>query len=331
MKYRSVFLFLTLVPGSLLLAHGQENSSLALSQTISLPNVQGGFNHMSVDAVQLRLFAAAPTNKTVEVVDLKTGKWWRSLEGEKPAAVRYAPEFNQLYVSRGQSLYVYDGKTFDLIASIDLESNLDELQYDARAKRLYVGCMTLGKTGIAVIAIPEGKLLGKIPLPDKPQGIAVEQDGSRIFANIPTVKQVAVMDREKRTLLHTWPLEDVEGNTPLGLDEADHRLFVGARRPAQLVVLDTATGKPIAKIDTNSDADDLFYDPAGRRIYISCGEGFIDVVEQRDADHYQMLARVPTVAGARTSTFSSQRNSFYLGVPRRGEQPAEFRVFEVGK
>src|SRR5258708_40091593 len=110
MKCSSVF-SLTLVLGSLSpAAHCQESSSLVLSQTISLPNVQGGFNHMSVDAEHQRLFAAAPTNKTVEIVDLKTGKPWRSLEGERPAAVRYAPEVNQLYVSRGMSVYLYDGK-----------------------------------------------------------------------------------------------------------------------------------------------------------------------------------------------------------------------------
>jgi DNA-binding beta-propeller fold protein YncE len=273
----------------------------------------------------------APTNNTLEIVDLKTGRPWRTLEGGKPAAVRYAPEFNQLYVPRGQSLDIYDGKTLDPIASIDLGSNLDELQYNASAKRLYVACMAPDKTGIAVIAIPEGKLLGKIPLPAKLQGVAVEQKGSRIFANIPGVKQIAVMDGEQRKLLNTWLLENVEGNSPLGLDEAHHRLFIGTRHPAQLLVLDTTTGKPIANVDISSDADDLFYDPVNKRIYVSCGEGFIDVIEQRDADHYELIARIPTVAGARTSTFSGKLNAFYLGVPRRGEQPAELRIFKVEK
>lgn len=328
MKHGSAVL-LALIVSTLLPAYGQ-SGPLVLSQTIKLPNVQGGFNHMSVDPEHLRLFAAAPTNKTLEIVDLKSGEPGRSLQGEKPAAARYAPEFNQLYVSRGQGVSIYDGKTLDLITTIDLESNLDELQYEAHTKRLYVGCMTLGKTGIAVIAIPEGKLIGKIALPDKPQGIAVEQNGSRIYANMPTLKQVAVMDRERRVLLNSWPLADAEGNTPLGLDEARHRLFIGTRHPAQLVVLDTATGRVVAKIDTNNDADDLFYDPANKRIYVSCGEGFIDVLEQRDADHYRLIARVPTVAGARTSAISIEGNRFYLGVPRRGDQPAELRVFRVG-
>jgi hypothetical protein len=191
--------------------------------------------------------------------------------------------------------------------------------------------MAPGKTGTAVIAIPEGKLLGKIPLPAKLQGVAAEQEGNRIFANIPGGKLVAVMDGEKRKLLNTWLLEGIDGNSPLGLDEARHRLFVGTRHPAQLVVLDTTTGKPMAKVDISSDADDLFYDPANKRIYVSCGEGFIDVIEQRDADHYTLSTRIPTVAGARTSTFSGTLNAFYLGVPRRGDQPAELRIFKVEK
>jgi DNA-binding beta-propeller fold protein YncE len=308
-------------------SRAQEPKPLELTQTIQFPAVQGGFNHMSVDAARQRLYAAMPTNTTVEVADLKAGKPLRSLTGERPAAVRYAPEFDQLYVAQPQGVSIYDGKTLDLIANVDLGSNIDELQYDARAKRLYAGCMAAGKTGVAVIAIPEGKLVAKIALPDKPQGIAVEPGGGRIYANMPTLKQVAVMDAAKAALLAAWPLDGAEGNAPLGLDAARHRLFVGVRRPAQLVVLDTETGRIVAKVDTNNDADDLFYDAAHQRVYVSCGEGFVDVIAQHDADHYVPLARVATVAGARTSTFSPQLNRLYVGVPRRGDLPAEVRVY----
>lgn len=326
---RSFLFLLTLVLWILPAVLGQEASSLVLSQTVSVPGVQGGFNHISVDARRLRLFAAAPTNSTLEMIDLKAGKPWRTLAGEKPAAARYAPEFDQLYVSRGQSLYIYDGKTYDVVARIYLGSNLDELQYDARTKRLYVGCMSSDKTGIAVISVPDGKLLGKIALPDKPQGFVVEHEGNRIFANMPDLRQVSVIDAETRVLLTTWQLDPGLANVPMGLDEAHHRLLVGTRHPAQLLILDTDTGKAVARVDTSNDADDLFYDPANKRIYVSCGEGFVAVVEQRDADHYRLLARIPTVAGARTSAFSGELNSFYLGVPRREDQPAEVRVFRL--
>jgi DNA-binding beta-propeller fold protein YncE len=104
--------------------YGQEKGALVQVQTISVPGLQGGFNHMSVDAGHQRLYAAAPSSGTVEIIDLNSGKPWRTLKGERPAAVRYAPEFNQLYVTQGQSVVVYDGKTLNEITSIDLQSTL---------------------------------------------------------------------------------------------------------------------------------------------------------------------------------------------------------------
>jgi hypothetical protein len=83
---------------------------------------------MAVDSGRKLLFATAPTNKTLEVVDLKSGKYLRSLDGEVPAAVRFAPEFNQLYVTRGESVYIYNGTTFEVANKVDLQCRLDELQ-----------------------------------------------------------------------------------------------------------------------------------------------------------------------------------------------------------
>ena len=142
-------------------------------------------------------------------------------------------------------------------------------------------------------------------------------------------RKVAVLDRERRVALDPWSLRDVQGNTPLALDEAHHRLFVGARRPARLLILDTLTGNRVTEVVIDGYVDDLFWDPAHQRIYISCGDGFIDVLEQHDADHFRRIARVPTAANAATSIFSAPLNSFYLGVPRRGTEPAEIRVFKI--
>jgi len=310
---------------------GQQGSSLSPLRTIALPNVQGGFNHMSVDPGQQRLFAAAPTNGTVEIVDLKVGKALRVIEGERPAAVRFAPEFNQLYATRGQSVYIYDGKTLDQVAKVNLESSLDELQYDPRAKQLYVGVMAADKTAIAILSLPDGKQLGSIKLPGKPQGFIVEQKGKRIFANVPALKQIAVMDRESRTLLQPWTLTGTQGNYPIDLDEDHHRLFVGCRQPPRMLVFDTVSGKQVASIEINGDTDDLFFDPVRKRVYVSSGDGSIDVIDQRDADHYQARRRIPTVAGARTSAISVALNVFCLGVPKRGDGSAEIRVFRGQK
>jgi hypothetical protein len=123
--------------------------------------------------------------------------------------------------------------------------------------------------------------------------------------------------------------EGAERNFPMALDEANHRLFVGCRQPARLVVFDTSTGQPVADLAVSGDTDDLFYDAARKRLYISCGEGFVDVIGQVDGDTYQLRERIPTRPGARTSFFSPGLNEFYLAVPERGNQPAEIRVFVI--
>src|SRR6476646_10546411 len=63
--------------------HGQDKPPLRLIQKISLPNVKGRIDHMDVDIQGKRLFVAGLENGTLEVVDLKSAKWLRSVPGVK--------------------------------------------------------------------------------------------------------------------------------------------------------------------------------------------------------------------------------------------------------
>jgi len=125
-----------------------------------------------------------------------------------------------------------------------------------------------------------------VKLAKHPESFQLEQNGSRIFVNVPDAKQVAVVDREKRAVIATWPMEKFQANFPMALDESNHRLFIGCRKPARLVVLDTDTGKPVTDLAISGDIDDLFYDLIRTQLYLSCGEGFIDVIRQRSPDKY---------------------------------------------
>jgi hypothetical protein len=147
--------------------------------------------------------------------------------------------------------------------------------------------------------------------------------------NVPGAKEIAVIDREKESVIQHWPLKDFNANFPMALNEEQKRLFVGCRSPAQFVVFDIDTGKTVSNLPTCGDADDLYYDAAPKRIYISCGEGFLDVIQQNGQNAYRPLERIKTRAGARTSFFSPQRRELFLGVPARGNYPAEIRVFKT--
>jgi hypothetical protein len=125
----------------------------------------------------------------------------------------------------------------------------------------------------------------------------------------------------------TWPTRTAKSNFPMALDEENHRLFVGCRRPAKALVFDTSSGKEITSFDIVGDTDDLFYDAAQKRLYVSGGEGYLDVVQDRGANQFSRIAHLPTASGARTSLFVSDQSRLYLAVPHRGAQRAEIRVY----
>ena len=147
--------------------------------------------------------------------------------------------------------------------------------------------------------------------------------------NIPTSQKIVVVDREKRAAITAWLTAGAAANFSTALDETHHRLFVGFRQPATLVVFDTESGKAVANLDSPGDADDIFYDNSRRRIYVSGGDGSIGIVQQNDADHYKTMTKIPTASGARTSLFVPELSRFYLAVPHRGAQTAEVRVYEA--
>jgi hypothetical protein len=68
-------------------APAQESAPLLLVETIKMTTgVEGKFDHMAVDVKGDRLFVTAPQHHTIEVFDLKTGKWVCSISAlGKPA------------------------------------------------------------------------------------------------------------------------------------------------------------------------------------------------------------------------------------------------------
>ena len=101
----------------------------------------------------------------------------------------------------------------------------------------------------------------------------------------------------------------------------------GLRKPPNLEVLDSESGKIIATLPTAGMTDDMAFDPTGKRIYVACTE-FAAVYSQKDADHYETIAKIPTKSGAGTSFWSPELNRYYVGAPAHDNEEAAILVFE---
>jgi DNA-binding beta-propeller fold protein YncE len=272
---------------------------------------------------------AALGNNTVEVLDVKADVHFRSLPGfREPQGIAVAADPRAVAVANGQGegLQLLGADDYRPGALVRLGDDADNVRYDAAAKRLYVG---FGDGALAAIDPAAGKLLGQVKLAGHPESFQLERDGSRAFVNVPNADQVAVVDRTSMKVMSTWPITTARANYPMSLDEANHRVFIGCRRPAKVLVLDTASGKERSSFEIVGDTDDLFYDAARKRLYVSGGDGFIDVVQDQGDNKFSRIAHLPTAAGARTSLFVPDQDRLYLAVPHRGNQRAEIRVYEV--
>ena len=323
---RSVVCALTGAMLAMQLSSAQE--PLTLTTAIELPRVEGRIDHLAFDAAGQRLFVAALGNNTVEVIDVKAGKHLRSLPGfREPQGIAALPDAKLIAVANGQGDGVqFVSDDYRMALAVRLGDDSDNVRYDAAAKRVYVG---FGSGAIAAVSAGDAKLIGEATLAGHPESFQLERSGTRIFVNVPNADHIAVVDRGSMRVTATWPVRTAKANFPMALDETSHRLIVGCRRPAKALVYDTTSGKEITAFDILGDTDDLFYDTARKRLYVSGGEGFIDVFQSDDANRFSRLARVPTAAGARTSLFVSDPSRLFLAVPHRGSQRAEIRVFEA--
>ena len=306
----------------------QSNAPLRLEGTISLPGVKGRIDHLAFDAGDQRLFVAALGNNTIEVIDIKSGKVVREIGGlAEPQGVIYEPEKKRLWVANGNDgkVRIFDGQTFQPVKSIDLGDDADNIRRDSTAQRIFVG---YGNGGIAVFDL-EGNKVADVKLDAHPESFQLEKNGSRLFVNLPNSRKVAVIDRTKSAVAASWTTDDAQANFPMALDEANGRLFIVCRIPAELLVLDSKSGAVVAKLSTVGDSDDVFYDQKRKRIYATGGEGAITVYQQHDADHYSKMAQLETVKGARTGLFVPELGRLFLAVRQQGANPAAIWVYGV--
>lgn len=303
---------------------------MLLVQEIPLPNVGGRIDHFTFDAKRKRVIGAALGNNTVEVVDTFSGRDIHSIAGAAaPQGLVYVAEFDKLFVANGTDgkLRIYSGDSFKTLNTLEIGEDADNVRYDPAEKRVYVAYGGDEEGGIAAIdAASEKRLEDVAKLDAHPESFQIAASKPFIYANIATKAKVVLIDKTTHKVTD-WPLKSGKANYPMALDEADHRIFVVTRKPAQLVVLDSDSGAMVTSIPCVNDSDDVYYDAGRKRIYAPGGEGFISIIQQIDADHYQSIAKIPTTVGARTGLWYEKRDRFYLAVPATSKQGASLWVY----
>ena len=320
----AVFLAASLIWSATVTAQTAD-APLVLETKIPLGQVSGRIDHLAIDAKRQRLFVAELDNNSLGVVDLAAGKVLHTVAGlREPQGVAYVPFTDSIYVANAGdgSVHVLRGDDLAPIGRIELGEDADNVRVDTQRNRVLVG---YGNGALAVIDPATRTKAADIRLKGHPESFQIDETGTKVFVNVPDARDIEIADLASQAN-RSLPTQGAGSNFPMAIDGEAHRVLVAFRSPPTLMALSSQDGRVVAKIETCGDADDVFVDAKRHRVYVSCGEGVVDVLEQREAE-YRRLARVPTVSGARTSLFVPELDRLFVAVRSRSGEPAAIWVF----
>lgn len=298
--------------------------------TIPLKGRPGNLDYVNLDTKRDRLLVANKANGTLDIVDLKAGKLLMQIPGQDGVqGIAYAADQDRVYVGLGEGGFVnvFTAEDFKLVKTLKFKDDADAVRYNQATQRLYVAH---ADKALGVIDTKALSVKADVKLPGGAEAFQLETGRPRLYLNVPSSNLVIVIDTEKNTVVQQFPLTQGAGNYAMALDEPNHRLFVSCRKKPVLVVLDTETGKELAAVPIPTGTDDLWFDAKRKLLYTSCGEGFLAVIRQQDADRYEAAARIPTTKGAKNCYFDAATGRLFLSVPRQGGKPGpEIEIYQA--
>jgi len=317
----------------------QEKLRLKLISTTPMPGFTGDLDHFGLDLKGNRLFLASEDQKTVEVFDLRTGERIHSIKGfGQPLTMAYLAESNRLIVTDGgdsDAVELVDCKDYKIISTLKLGQGVDHGVYNPLNRYFYVenGGGPDGKVHVlSIIDTKSFKRVGEVTgLPgNSNEGMVIDHEGKKLYVNLTGTDEIGIIDLNTRQLIARWPLPDAHVAHAIALDEPNHRLFTATRKPAQFIVFNTDTGKVVTTLPCVGVNSDMWLDVARKRIYVT-GSETASVFEQRDADHYEHLAEVPTAYRAKSSIFVPELKRLYVADSGKGKPDAKLalQIFEV--
>jgi DNA-binding beta-propeller fold protein YncE len=298
---------------------------LILEAKIPLGQVSGRIDHLGIDLKRQRLLVAELGNNSLGVVDLAAGKVLHRIAGlSEPQGVAYVAFADSVFVANAGdgSVHVLRGEDLTPIGRIELGDDADNVRVDTAHNRVLVG---YGKGALAVIDPVSLSKTADIRLKAHPEGFQIDETGAQVFVNVPDAHEIVMADLTAGST-RSLPTQGAGSNFPMAIDGEAHQVLVVFRSPPSLMALSSQDGHVVAKVETCGDADDVFVDRKRRRVYVSCGEGVVDVLESGEAG-YRQVARVPTVPGARTSLFVPELDRLFVAVRAASNDPAAIWVF----
>ena len=305
--FRILLVLSTMILASGSLAHAADTPNYRIVERIKVPD--GGFDYATFDAATGHVYMPRGTYTTV--IDVKTGKASQLSSGASNHMALVVPGTTLVVLTQSVGIIrIADTATDKVLAEFLGEKNPNSAAYDPITKQVFV----LNKeSGTATVIDPiQRKLIGTIPISPNILEFPVADGAGKIFDNVETTAEIAVIDAKTQKVTNLYKLAGCERPSGLAYAAAS-KLLISSCRNGLAKVVQAGDGKEIASLPIGLGPDAVFYDPARKLAFIPCGaEGVLEVISLADLAHISVVQRVPTQAGSRTGTVDPQTGRVYL-------------------
>src|SRR5215469_1790849 len=204
------------------------------------------WDYLTVDPVAHRLYVSHGTE--VVVINLQNNQIVGAITNTPGVhGVAVAPELGLGVTSNGRenNAGIVDLKTLQTLSKVDTSEGTDGMIYNPARQEAYLFC---GEAQAATVVDVKGqKVVATIPLDGGPEFATADPKANRIYNNIESKSEVAVIDGDKHSVITNWPIAPGESASGMAIDVDHHRLFIGCHN-GNMVMMDNTSGKVVATV-----------------------------------------------------------------------------------
>ena len=310
---------------------------------IALQNVKGGIGYFAADPASGRLFASAQQNNTIEIINVKNMVRMGQVLGIiQPRGVVFSTNAGRLIAAcADSSVRVFDSSTYRESRGLGLGQNIGPMvqsgatilaSWGAEQRPGVLSAIDLAFFDPLNAHSVKDSVLEQISLSTRPDSIQADTQRRRIYASMPQSGQIAVIETLSTNwfVSTNWTASGLSG--PMALDLAGGRLFAACVNPPRIQAFDLSGARAPAQYPTGAEMGSLLYDPALKRLYAVCPEGFIDVYLLPGNDlEPAFFARTRAAPGVRSSLFIPELKTLAAAVPAGTNGPARILLFKTAE
>jgi len=219
---------------------------------------------------------------------------------------------------RGGKAVAFDLATLKVTHEIAADADADAIALDPVTGHVFI--IEGDPAAITVIDPKSDAAIATIKAGEKLEYGVADGRGAVFVAGEANGDVVKIDARSNKVAAH-WPTAGCISPHGLAVDPKAHRVFMGCSNSVMMVV-DTGSGRTVAKLPIGRGNDAVAFDPVRKRIFSSNGaDGTISVYQEASADHYTALDPIPTALSARTMSVDPKTGRLFVAAADTDPNP----------